>query len=158
VTKVAATELLALAQRYVELSTQLDTVRDQIRRCVANGVDPDPPPIVRPTRAGHRPGKAGKATKTAAKVKHAKPKAKPKPEPAKPSRDQIWAKAKADDQQALAFIRAQPGAKAIEIAKATGMRSTSLANRLKRLASKGLIARAGGGRNDGWQATATAGI
>jgi hypothetical protein len=106
-------DLLALAAEYVRVSEQLTGIREQIRACVANGVDPNPMPL--------RPRKSG---------------AKSKP----PRKDMMAASAEKDT-QALEAIKARAGISRAELARALQANPTTLQNRLTKLAQQGLVQR-----------------
>jgi predicted Rossmann fold nucleotide-binding protein DprA/Smf involved in DNA uptake len=120
-----ADDLTELARQYVSLTAQLQEVRNAIKRCVLNGVDPEPPPG--PTSARSKPGQTAKPMK-------------PRP----PGRDEVMAQAKLDDDAVIAALKNEP-MRLVQLAEATGQKQTTLSNRLKRLAERGLIERSGGG-------------
>jgi hypothetical protein len=152
------TNLVALAERLIDLDRKTTEVRAQMKALLLNGADLDP---IRPTRAGNQPGKAAKA----------KPKAEPKASrahkpkaatAAKPQQDETEAKpagsyaermrlVRIADEEMLALLRTQPGARTGELRRATGQKSSTLGERLKRLARQGLIEKSG----EGWSATAS---
>jgi hypothetical protein len=143
-------DLASLARKFVTLSDELDSVREDIKRCVLNGMDPDP---IRPTLARSRPGKAAKAkVSRAAKPKAAKA-SKPPPQDGAEAKPERYAErmrlARIADEEMVTMLRSQPGMRTGEIRRATEQRPSTLGERLKRLARQGRVERSGGG----WAAT-----
>jgi hypothetical protein len=122
-------DLVELAQRLVELDRETAEVRRRMLALLSNGADTSP---AHPPRPARRSGGTAKP-----------PKAK------SPSRDEVMAKSAAADEAALVLIRSQPGVKTGEIATATQAKGTTMAERLRRLKEKGLVA---GGGSEGWTA------
>jgi hypothetical protein len=112
--------LAELARRYVSLSDELESVRDQIKRALmkdAGDAAPTPRPMpARPTKPGGHPNAAA-AQEAEAKI--------------------------------IELLRATPGLGTAAIARSTGAKVNTTAERLKRLKAKGLTV---GGGADGWTA------
>jgi hypothetical protein len=131
-------DLVELAKQYVSLTAQLEEVRGEIRKCVLNGAGGDI--IFRPPTAARRPAKA--AGKTKAKAK-----------PAHPDRATVMAVARQAEEAIVALLRQNPGLRTSQIVEGTSsQRSSTVAERLKRLKQKGLVS---GGGGEGWTATAS---
>lgn len=114
------TGLVELATRYVALNDELESVRELIKRLVVNG------PRLRgnPTRA-ERPGAKG------------------------PPHPNAMAAATAE-RTIIGLLQQSPGMGTAAVARATGARANTTAERLKRLRAKGLMV---GGGGDGWSAS-----
>jgi hypothetical protein len=106
-----------------------------VRLLSANGADPEPEPLANPITP---------SAKTGGKSKRAKTLGTPKAE--------IMAQARAADEATLSLLRAQPGMRSAQIATATNAQKSTCAERLRRLARRGLVERT----VNGWQAAATA--
>jgi hypothetical protein len=119
-------DLVTLARRFVALSEELEAVRNEIRRCVLDGVGEAP---VRPPKPAGRSG----GSKDPAGRQH-------------PAR----AKAAEIEGRIVAALTDQPGLRTAQIARATEANVSSTSERLRRLREKGLVQ----GRGDsGWTAT-----
>ena len=122
-TRRRLSELVQLAERFVRASAELDAIRNEMRKLLLNGADPNPP---RPTRAA-RPGaktRPQQHPKTAKSVEAAKAEAK-----------------------IVELLKSTPGMRTAAIAKATKSGTTTAAGRLKRLRARSLVERdAGEGR------------
>jgi hypothetical protein len=68
-----------------------------------------------------------------------------------PSRVAVMARARAADDAVIATLKVSPAMRTGEIVKATGARTSTTGERLRRLRQKGLIERSG----DGWTAVST---
>jgi hypothetical protein len=121
-------ELVQLAERFVRASAELDAIRNEMRKLLLNGADPNPP---RPTRAA-RPG------------------AKTRPPRQHPKTAKAVAAAKAEA-KIVELVRSTPGLSTAAIARATGCGTTTAAGRLKRLRARHLVERDAG---EGWRASA----
>ena len=110
--------LVELARRYVNLSDQLEGVREPIKRALVHGAGDAGPP--RPMQARSKPGGHPNTVK-AAEV----------------------------DQRVIALIRDHPGMKTGALAKETGSRMSTMAERLRRLKARGEVH---GGGDGGWPA------
>lgn len=119
-------DLLALASRYIALTGEIEDVRRAMLACLANGAEPP----VRPTSA-QRPG------------------AKKGPQPSHPKA----AEAAKAEKAIIELLRASPGLKTSELAKSSGAKKSTVAERLRRLKSRGQIASDGAG---GWTAASPA--
>jgi hypothetical protein len=112
--------LVELARRYVSLSDELESVRDQIKRALmkdAGDAAPTPRPMpARPTKPGGHPNAAA---------------------------------AQEAERQIVELLRATPGMGTAAIARSTGAKVNTTAERLKRMKAKGLTV---GGGADGWTA------
>jgi hypothetical protein len=154
--------LIGLAQRLVELDREATEVRSQMLKALINGAGGDPELPNPPTQPAAAPAKtkrlrAGKPTAEPKASRAHKAKAATA---AKPQQDEAEAKpsgyaermrlARIADDEMLALLRTQPGARTGELRRATGQKSSTLGERLKRLARQGPIERTG----EGWAATA----
>jgi hypothetical protein len=137
-------DLVELAQRYVSLTAQLESVRNQMRKALANGADLLPARPTKPPVSGGRTTKPHKS-KSRAAVRAKRPESRPKPS----SRDEVMARAVLADEAVMTLVRSRPGVRTGEIARSTQAKSTTTVERLRRLKDKGLIT---GGRNEGWTA------
>ena len=110
-------ELVALAERFVRLSGELDATRDAMRRLLLNGAGDKPDtPFAKPVRS--KPG--------GSKQKHPHAIA-----------------AAAAEGKIIEVLRSTPGMKTTEIARATGSRTNTVSQRLARMRDRGAIT--GGG-------------
>jgi hypothetical protein len=107
--KMAGEGLVDLARRFVELSDELEDVRDQIKRTVMNGADPAPNPT-----PAVRPGAK------------------------RPHQLKLQAAAEAE-QKIIKIVKAQPNLRTMEIAKEMGAKSSTTIERLRRLSKRGLV-------------------
>jgi hypothetical protein len=123
-------ELVQLAERFVRASAELDAIRNEMRKLLLNGADPNPP---RPTRAA-RPG------------------AKTRPPRQHPKTAKAVAAAKAEA-KIFELVRSTPGLGTAAIARATGCGTTTTAGRLKRLRARHLVERG----SEGWRSSAAGG-
>jgi hypothetical protein len=132
----------------VALSEELDQVRGEIKRCVLNGAaSAGGEAAVRPPTAGPKPG----ATRKAKQTRSVKRSSKAKPPSRSGDRAAVLARSAADDEQAIAIIKGQPGVRTGEIARRMKAKNTTCIERLQRLKQKGLVS---GGRSEGWIAAA----
>jgi hypothetical protein len=134
-------------------AAQLEDTRNAMRLALSNGAA-DPAPI-RPTGPGAAPAKpkrarAGKAKAEPKAARSGKAKAaKPaKPPPHGPHAERL-AKSAVADEKVLTLLRGQPGARTGEIRQVIGAKSSTLSERLRRLARQGRVERSGAG----WAAT-----
>ena len=119
-------ELVALAERFVRLSGELDATRDAMRRLLLNGAGAEP---VRPTKpARSKPGGVEKQ-----KHPHA-------------------IAAAAAEGKIIEVLRSTPGMKTTEIARATDAKVNTTTQRLARMLDRGAIIR--DGADGGWTASA----
>jgi hypothetical protein len=119
-------DLLVLASKYVALTGEIDDVRRQMLACLTNGAGANP---VRPTPA-KRPGAKG-------------------PQPSNPKAIEA---AKAEE-AIVDLLRTKPGLKISELIKSSGAKKSTVAERLRRLKTRGQIASDGAG---GWTAASPA--
>jgi hypothetical protein len=135
---VAQPDLVELAQQYVSLSNQLETVRNAMRAAldIGLGADREPPPG--PTQARSKPGK---------KIAELSEKSAQKPT----RRDTVMARSRADDEQVVAALKQGP-MRLTTLLETTGQKSTTLQNRLARLQTRGLVQKDDGGA---WTATSS---
>jgi hypothetical protein len=103
--------LVELARRYVRCSDELASLRDQIKRAVLNGGG-DPPNV-----PFSKPARASGG-----------------------SNQKAIAAAEAE-QRILALLKDRPSLRTTEVAKATGAKTPTVVERLRRLQAKGLIER-----------------
>jgi hypothetical protein len=127
-------ELVALAEKFVRLSNELEATRGEMRRLLLNGAGGEID--ARPTTAGDRPGKQS-----------AKPKTPRRAAPAKPH--PAAAKAAEIEERIMAMLKERPGMRVSDIAKATASKTSTTVERMKRLKDKGMAASDGGA----WTAT-----
>jgi hypothetical protein len=113
-------DLRALAEKYVALNGESDDVRREVLACLTNGGGAKP---VRPTSAPRRG------------------------EPA--SQHPNAAKAAKIDEKVIDLLKATPGMKVSELAKATSSKTSTTSERLRRMRARQLVAPVDGG---GWQA------
>jgi hypothetical protein len=107
-------DLVELARRYVATSEELERLRDQIKLAVLNGSTPEP---------------EAKANFTKPAVRRAA------------GNHPNAIKAAKMDSQIADLLRATPGLMTAEIAKATGSRTSTTVERLKRMVTRGLAQR-----------------
>ena len=113
--------LVELARQYVALSDQLETVRRQIKLAVMNGGEMAKAPFVRAARPGEKSGS-----------------------------QQAKAIAAAAERKLLDLIRQQPGTGTAALARSTGAKVNTSAERLKRMKLRGEVH---GGGAVGWTAS-----
>jgi hypothetical protein len=122
-------DLVELARRYVAASDVLESLRNEIRRAVLNGGGEKPEaPFTQPARS------SGGTVRSRAQAHH--PNA---------------VKSQKIDQQVIDLLRATPGMKVGELAKATNAKTSTTGERLRRMRERGSVAPVDGG---GWQAVA----
>jgi hypothetical protein len=122
--------LVALAEKYVRLSGELEDTRSAMKRLLMNGGDDsDARPPTRPPISGGKP-----------KRSHAKP----------PGHAEMMSAAQAAEQKVLDLVRGGM-TRSSEIAAATSSRVSTCSERLRRLRQKGLVERVG----EGWAAAGT---
>jgi hypothetical protein len=114
-------DLLALASKYVSLTGEIEDVRRAMLACLTNGAA-DTAPTPRPMPA--RPTKPGGHPNAAA--------------------------AQEAEAKIIELLRATPGIGTAALARATGAKVNTTAERLKRMKAKGLTV---GGGADGWTAS-----
>ncbi len=112
-------DLVALAKRFVDLTAELDATRDAMRWLLMNGAGGEAAP--RPTQARPKPGARHPNAIKAAEI----------------------------EASIVALLRTTPGMRTAAVAKATGARTSTTVERLKRMKDKGL---AQGGGDAGWSA------
>jgi Winged helix-turn-helix DNA-binding len=118
-------DLVELARRYVAASDELESLRSEIRRAVMNGGAPTAEPKANPSSP---------AARRAAGQRH------------HPNAIQ----AAKIDQKVLDLLKATPGLKVGELAKATGLKTSTTSERLRRMRAGGSVAAVEGG---GWSAS-----
>jgi hypothetical protein len=124
---MAQADLVALAEKFVRLSAEIEDVRRAMAAALGNGADSHPPPpFERPARPGARPG--------------------PKPGAAHPAK----ARAAKAEAQIVALLQEKPGCRTAQVAEATASKSSATIDRLRRLRDRGLVS---GGGAEGWTAT-----
>jgi len=110
-----SSELVALAEKFVRLSSELDETRDAMKRLLLNGGDHAPRPLsAQPARAPGRAHLTSSATEAA-------------------------------ERKIVEALTATPGLLTSAVAAATGSPVTSTVHRLRRLRSKGMVQGGGHG-------------
>ena len=131
-------DLRALAERYVHLTSEIESVRREMLVCLSNGIGPD---------AAGAPGQAASAKRNGhdprPPVPTPAPKAAPTPRPTASKsgtakRDNP-AHARAAERRLLAAMRDHPGASVEKLAEAAGAGRSTCGERLRRLAAQELI-------------------
>jgi predicted transcriptional regulator len=118
--------LIELARRYVACADELESLREQIKLAVINGGGETTPKV--PFASAQRRGRQA----------------------SQPNHPNAQAAAQ-EESKIIELIKSQPGMRSVEIARRTGAKANTVAQRLQRMESKGLISR-GDGRAGGWQA------
>jgi len=118
--------LVALAERFVTLTSELNATREAMRRLLMNGADPDPDPPVNPMSA-KRPG--GKRSHS-------------------PPSNRKAARARQGEQAILDLLKMTPGMRTSELAKQTEAQMSTVSERLRRMKRRGQVASEG----EGWRA------
>ena len=128
-------DLRALAERFVSLSSEIESVRREMLICLSNGLDPD---------EASAPGQPASA----------KPNGRdPHPPPRQAKARQSAFAAKTAEQRLIAAMRDHPGASVDGLAKAAGANRSSTGERLRGLASRGVVTKDSGGH---WRLVAEA--
>ena len=123
-------DLRALAERFVSLSSEIESVRREMLVCLSNGVDHD---------EASAPGQPA-----AAKAQPNGVDLHPPPRQAK-ARRRAFA-AKTAEQRLLSAMRDNPGASVNVLAKAAGANRSSTGERLRQLAGRGAVEKDPAGR------------
>jgi hypothetical protein len=126
-------DLKALAEKFVTLTVELEATRRQMLAALRNGAGGEPTKLnfTRPARSPSG-GKKSKPSKPSLKSS------------AQSNHPNAIRSAKVD-QEIVAMLRATPGLKTMEIAKATGSKTSTTVERLKRLMARGMAQRLGDG-------------
>lgn len=122
-------QLVALAERFICLSSEIEGVRRAMLACLSNGIGTD---------AAGAPGQAASAN---GRDPH-----QPPPRQAKVSRPASAFAAKTAEQRLLTALREHPGASVNALAKAAGANRSSTGERLRALASRGAVEKDPAGR------------
>ena len=127
-------DLRALAEQFISLTGQIETVRRAMLAALSNGAGPEPRPTL-PARSklGGRPKASSKASSSSSSKA---PKA---------------IAAAAAESEIMEIVRAKPGVRTAQIARATGAKGPTVTARIARLRERGLIE---GGGPAGFTATA----
>jgi hypothetical protein len=129
-------DLRALAEKYIHLTGEVEQVRRaMLTALTANGAGGEPEPeskanFTRPARSPSGGIKPKPSSRSSAQSSHP-----------------LAIKAAKVDQEIVAMLRATPGLRTVEIAKATSAKTSTTVERLKRLRARGSVVSAEGG---GW--------
>jgi hypothetical protein len=128
-------DLVLLAEQYLKTAAQLEAIRRSMSKLLANGSGGDPEPLHPPMRP-ERPGAK-------------RPRASKPPQPLNRYAEKMAASAAAYEGIVVLLKNSPEGMKSKQIAEAMGVKASTTAERLRKLAQRGLVERSGGG----WSAT-----